>query len=183
MRGRLRPKQGICRRQVTAALAKALAVTDPGSAHARLLAAALGPATQAPRPAAEVAVRRLLARAQVPTAAAVGGQLAALDQHQATVAAREYRRQSLRAPDSGEAARAATVVAEHWQAHGHGPTWRALGRAMRWPPLEVESIIRGLAGLGWLTIGEQPRSLQPGPNLAPAARIASRAVPSPAGRQ
>jgi hypothetical protein len=44
-------------RQVTAALAKALAVTDPGSAHARLLAAAL------------------LARAQVPTVAAVGGQL------------------------------------------------------------------------------------------------------------
>jgi hypothetical protein len=176
------PKPGISRSQVRAALARALAGTAPGSGHARLLAAALGPATQASRPPAEVAVRALLARAQVPTPAAVAGQLVAFDHHRAAVTAREQRRQARRAPDASEAARAATLVAEHWQVHGHGPTWRALGRAMGWPPLEVASTIRGLAALGWLTLGEAPRSLRPGPRLGPSPDLVGCAASRPAGR-
>jgi hypothetical protein len=164
-RGRLKPKPGISRSQVTAALAKALAITVPGSSHGRLLAAALAPVAENPRPATEVAVRLLLARGQVPTAAGVAGQVVAYDQRKAAMAARERRRKALRAPDSSDGPRAAMLVAEHWRAHGHGPTWRALGRAMGWSSQEVGSIVRGFAKAGWLSLGDEPRSLRPGPHL------------------
>jgi hypothetical protein len=57
------------------------------------------------------------------------------------------------------------LVAEHWHAHGHGPTWRALGRAMGWPSHEVGSIVHAFAKDGWLTVDDEPYSLRPGPQL------------------
>jgi len=69
-RARLRRRQGVSRRQVAAALAKALATAGPASPHGQLLIAALTP-TAAARPAAQWAVRLLLGDGQVPTPAAV----------------------------------------------------------------------------------------------------------------
>jgi hypothetical protein len=167
-RSRLKRQQGISFSQVTAALTKALAATAPESSHGRLLLAALAPTTKTagttgtPQPAAEVAVRLLLGRGQVPTAAAVVGQVASFDQRKAATAAREQRRKQLLSSDGP---RAATLVNEHWQAHGHGPTWRELGRAMGWPSGEVALTVRALAKAGWLTVGSEARSLRPGPQV------------------
>ena len=150
---------------MTAALAKAFAATVPDSPHDRLLSAALAPTAESaetPRPVAELAVRLLLGRGQVPTAAAVAGQLATFDQRKAAMAAREQRRKQLQSSDGP---RAATLVAGHWQAHGRGPTWRELGRAIGWPQREVALTVRALAKAGWLTVGDEPRSLRPGPQV------------------
>jgi hypothetical protein len=129
------------------------------------LIAALTPSNGKPRPAAEAAVRFLLGHGQVPTVAAVAAQLATFERHKAAMAAREQRRKQLLALPPSDAAQAATLVADRWQAHGHGPTWHELGRAMGWPYEAVAATICALATAGWLVVGTEPRSLQPGPQM------------------
>jgi hypothetical protein len=163
-RSRLRPNQGVSRGQVAAALVKALGVAGPRSPHGQLLVAALTPAT-APRAAAESAVRMLLRYGQVPTPAAVGARVAARDQHERAMVSRAQAQRHAIAQRLSDGPAAAALVAKHWEAHGHGPTWHELGYRLGWPYRQVGPTVRALAAAGWLTPGIPPRSLRPGPRF------------------
>ena len=62
---------------------------------------------------------------------------------------------------------AAVFVAEYVGEHGTGPTWNQVRKSMEWPQGTADAIIRGLAREGWLTIGDEHRSLRPGPKHNP----------------
>jgi hypothetical protein len=152
------------RKPVTArAFGQALAVTEPGSEHGRLLAAALRPGSWGDRPETERVVLRLARRGDTPTASAVQNWLDGIRQHQE----RGHRLRAEAAPlIEGDAVRAAAHVAQVVRDTGAGPTWRELARAMDWPmsPWGTHSaIIGGLAMAGWLEFTSRPRSLRPGP--------------------
>jgi hypothetical protein len=115
-----------------AALTKALATAEPRSSHGQLLIAALTPAA-APRPAAESAVRMLLRCGQVPTAVAVAARIAKREQHERAMVARARAQRHAVALHLRDGPDAAALVAKHWEARGHGPTWHELGHAMGWP--------------------------------------------------
>jgi hypothetical protein len=145
------------------ALARVLATTPPGSGHGRLVNAALTPRTkeakaQGPRPPAEKALRSLLRLGQTPTPEAVASMVDAL-QRQQTAAAARTARAAARVQVDG--LRAAQAVADHWQAHGCGPTWRGLARQMGWPGQDAAATIRALAAAGLIETGTTPRSLRP----------------------
>ncbi len=158
-RNRLKPARGVDRDQVRLALARALALTSPVSAHGQLLTAALRPHPGGQRPAAQQAARSLLRRGETPTAAAVATLLDGQQRHQAATAARTARVAGYVERDGQ---RAAQTVADYWQQHGCGPTWRELARLLGWPELDADVTVKALAAAGWLEPGSEPRSLRPG---------------------
>jgi hypothetical protein len=162
-RGRLGPRRGVTGDQMALALARVLDTTPPASDHGRLLNAALTPRTReakalGPRPAAEKALRALLRLGQTPTTAAVASALDGLQRQQTAAAARTARAD---ARVQADGPRAAQVVADHWQGHGCGPTWRQLCRLMGWPEQDAAATVRALAVAGLVEIGTTSRSLRP----------------------
>ena len=122
---RARLAADVDRDQAAAALARAFAAYPPGSPHGGLLGAALQPRSPAekqagPRPPAEVAVRALLTRGQVPTPKAVAAE--AERRHARAVS------RSIRHAEAAERLRpwlaeavpvVAALVAEHQARHGY----------------------------------------------------------------
>lgn len=145
-----------------AAFGRALAATQPGSAHGKVLAAALRSADWHARPREERIVLGLARSGETPTAAALAARLGQLAAKRDRLRRARDRARAI-ADRDGQAASAcvARVVAET----GAGPTWGELAAFCGWPRDKGlrQMVIRELAAAGWVTTGQAPRSLRPGP--------------------
>jgi hypothetical protein len=163
-RGHLRLAPDIAADQVLAVLARVLDRHDPfTTGHGRLLADALRVRTRkerraGPRPAGEVAVRRLLTAGQAPWPRAVA---AAAAQQQAHQQGRVQQAGRLAPVAERDGPQAAQAVIDHWREHGRRPSPVELSRAFGWPSHDVWALVYLLVEAGWLAIhrGE----LRPGP--------------------
>jgi hypothetical protein len=168
---------GVAEERQVAMLARVLGCYDPfGSGHGRLLAAALRPRNRkerdaGPRPAAEYAVRQLLARGEPPWPRAVQA-AERVEQRR-----REHRQARCRqlvelaptADRDGQAA--AQLVADHWREHDRPPSPAELGEALGWPTPGVWALVHLLIEAGWLA-GHRGR-LRPGPRARAAQPVLS----------
>jgi hypothetical protein len=151
------------------ALARALlAAGGPDSPHGLFLAAALRRRTaterkrNGPRPDDQRAARRLVQWAQVPTHAAVVGEVR---NHQAWQVADQERQRRLPHLIERDGALVARFVADFRRRHGRGPSWGTVRRQMRhaWRVNDGDHILRALVREGWLVDTGEPGSLAPGP--------------------
>lgn len=111
------------------------------------------------------AFARLVRLGQVPTAAAVRGQVLSL---QASTARRAQLKEQVRsaADDLPAAGRlAAQYVQEHRARTGTGPSWLQLGRHTGWSKAVVQTLMPRLRDAGWLVYDDQPSSLTAGPTF------------------
>jgi hypothetical protein len=141
--------------RMVAMLAKVLDRHDPfASEHGRLLVAALQVRSRkerraGPRPAAEHAVRYLLARGEPPWPRAV---TAATERHQERQHARGRQLVRLAPTAVRDGPAAARVVAGHWRECGRPPTPTQLGKALGWPSHDVWAVVHLLVDVGWLDL-------------------------------
>ena len=112
----------------------------------------------------------LVARGDGPTAAAAATAVEHARQRAQRIARFSAWQQETERDLAGVGHRAAEVVAAAWAAHDSGPTWTDLGRAMGWRKARCrEWAIPLLEQAGWLTTGDEPRSLRPGPKAGGSA--------------
>jgi hypothetical protein len=171
-RGYLRPRPGTRPQAMVTALARTLASLGgplDASEHGRLLDTALRRRSRTarragPRPDPERIVRRLLESGQPATAAAVAARLRDLRRHAEAEQARSLRIAPFVKTDGPAAA---GCVARYRARLGHGPSWRHVGRYMRWSWSDGDAIVRALISEGWLVTGQERGSLRPGPRYRP----------------
>jgi hypothetical protein len=150
------------------ALARALAAASPDSAHGRFLADSIRRRSKGEhkrnrrRSDAARAARRLIENAQVPTEAAVAGEVRNAHAQQVADQERERRIAPLVEAHGGLVAR---FVADFRRRHQRGPSWRTVRLHMRhqWRQCDGDSIIRAMVTAGWLVDSGRPGSLAPGP--------------------
>jgi hypothetical protein len=171
-RARLQLHPDVPHDQAVAMLAQVLDRHDPfASEHGRLLVAAFRGRTRkerraGPRPAAEQAVRDLLACGQAPTPAAVA---AAVDQYQRHERGLVRKVARLAPTADRDGPSAAQAVVDHWREHGRRPSPAQLGRQLGWPSHDVWAVIHLLVEAGWLALHHG--DLRPGPRARQPAAV------------
>lgn len=154
------------------AFGKALAATEPGSPHGRVLAAALKPARWDSRPQAQRIVLGLARAGVTPTEAALSARLDQIDakrariqreREEAMVTAARHREEALVLADRDGPA-ASAYVARIVEETGDGPAYSELSSAMGWPRNKIvrERAVRQLIADGFMRGGVAPRSLRAG---------------------
>lgn len=121
------------------------------------------------------AFARLVRLGQVPTAAAVSGEMAAMQEHEA----RRDRLARLLDDASRVGREVAAYVHQHQQSHGDSPAWQQVAHHMGWPQGAADQIMPKLRQAGWITYDRQPRSLRLGPAHLDEGTTATEAPRSP----
>ncbi len=113
------------------------------------------------------AFARLVRLGQVPTAAAVRGEMVAIGQsHDRRARLAQTRHQVL--TDLSVAGHAAADFVQDYRAqHDTGPTWNQLRQHTGWPRDLVDETVRRLRAAGWLDFDDQPGSLRSGRAFQP----------------
>lgn len=111
------------------------------------------------------AFARLVRLGQVPTAAAVRGEMVAVLQSQERRRRVKQTRQQVLADVGATGLDAARYVQGYRDQHAVGPTWTDLRRHTGWPREVVDEALRLLRREGWLDFDDQPGSLRPGPSF------------------
>lgn len=113
------------------------------------------------------AFARLVRLGQVPTAAAVRGEMTALQAHDARRKRLKEATRSAMEDLSQAGSAAARYVQECRDGTGQGPSWLELGRHLGWQRETVQALMPRLRDAGWVMYDDQPGSLRPGPAVRP----------------
>jgi hypothetical protein len=112
------------------------------------------------------AFARLVRLGQVPTPAAVRGEMVSLAASAARRRALKQARATVLDDLEGTGREAAAYVAAHRERTGAGPSWAELRRHTGWPREITDGLLGKLREAGWLTYDDEPGSLRPGPAAA-----------------
>ncbi|MBW3656201.1 MAG: hypothetical protein KY444_08835 [Gemmatimonadetes bacterium] len=112
------------------------------------------------------AFARLVRLGQVPTEAAVAGEMAALQAHELRRRRGDQARRDVPADLMASGREAARYVQDVRDRTGHGPSWAQLGEHAGWSRSAGNAMIVQLRQAGWLRYDRQPGSLRAGPAFA-----------------
>lgn len=113
------------------------------------------------------AFARLVRLGQVPTEAAVAGQIAAVQAHELRRRREEQAQRDVPADLTTIGREAARYVQDVRDRTGHGPSWGQLSEHAGWSRAAGNAMIVQLRQAGWLRYDRQPGSLRAGPAFTP----------------